>query len=123
MNVVVTDRVERKAYIRGYRQFQHSIVDRDDEEIETDLAEFRDSKKYMNSVLPHLRALAGYDDRDEPDPYASGGAVMLVGEESLGDDPIEGERSTAEEYLPTLMQRWNDGARDALRGDEQSESL
>jgi hypothetical protein len=118
--VVVADRVEEKAYLLGYRRFE-GIGTPEGEEI--DLEGFRGGAEYANHVLPDLRALAGHSDAGHG-TYKVGGEIVIVDEADLDDDPITGETWTAEDYLNVLVDRWHDGARDALDADaEKGENL
>lgn len=120
-NVVVADRVESQAYLLGYKRFEDMAEDEDDEFV-VDLDGFRQGSEYANHVLPDLRALAGHNDAGHG-TYRVGGEIVIVDEADLDDDPIAGEVWTAEEYLSVLVDRWHDGARDALEGREKGDSL
>lgn len=118
LNVIVADRSEEQAYELGYERFDAVDVDED----EIDLEGFRSGAEYANHVLPSLRALAGFEDSGYG-TYQEGGEIAIVDEANLDDDPIQGASWTASDYLNVLVNRWHDGARDAIRGEEYGASL
>ena len=118
--VVVANRAVEQAYEMGYERFENFDTPKGQR---IDLEGFRSSAEYANHTLSSLRALSGHSDAGYG-TYKVGGEIVIVDEADLDDDPITGETWTAEDYLSVLVDRWHDGARDALDADaEKGESL
>jgi len=104
--------VKQKAYRMGYEEFS----DLDGEETEDfDLAPFKGSARWSNTIAPRLRAMAGYSDTG-PGTYTEDREVAAIERGAEEDTPAEAEITEARHIYQKVVQSFDVGALDAAEG-------
>lgn len=89
------------------------------------LDHFTETARYVNSVVPTLRAMAGYTDSG-PGTYTVERPVVVIPQGNEDDQPASGRRFNPDTVLSAVVSQWRHGALDALdpdrdRGDTANE--
>lgn len=104
-----------QAYRDGYERFE-GINTAAEEEF--GLEPFRQTAAYANSVLPSLRAAAGFGDPGGHGTYTENRTVAAVKPGCEEDNPADAELVDSRHILDELQQAWERGAYDAVEGRE-----
>jgi len=108
-----------EAYAMGYDRFTGADPVRADVFEQVDA--FKQSASWANNVAPLLRSLSGYADEGHG-TYQTPRAVVVVPDGNEDDLPRTGSSRPANAVYETVVDAWQNGAMDALRGRERGES-
>ena len=119
MAVVVLETAVEEAYRMGYMRFNSADEIDSDEDIHMALDGFIQSAEWANTVLPSLRATAGYADGGRG-TYQLARDVALIRHYEMDDRPIEAEQLNSSYLYDDLVDAFQYGAIDAMEGNEPS---
>jgi hypothetical protein len=103
------DRRKRQAYVRGWFDHEHELVDTGLSREDVDLRDVTSSALWRNSILPDLRAMAGYVDDGYGNYDGLEGDVRVIVD---GAEVSKSRREFAPALLDELVGSYFQGAED-----------
>jgi hypothetical protein len=107
---ILIPEVMRDAYDWGYERFHLALADKRDltdserEEVSMNLDMFTETAEWANSILPALRAMAGYSDGMGVGTYNTlEGTLEVVDPESYKDQEVKRVTGKAEDIAPEIL--------------------
>lgn len=113
-----------EAYQMGHNRFSESESTDEDEDVDqmSFLARFKESAKWIDTIAPELRAMAGYATAKRGGTYQQQRQVAAIHAGCEEDTPAEAELVSCEEVFDSLVKAFDMGAKDAVEGTHDPDS-